>query len=96
MREGLPDNRNRVVGFASTRGHVHRVERHKVQVPQSTGQVGIGTVFGIPELPFEVGLVSIGVVRFRDKGVVELDGHLLDHGVQEVSSPWTILNTNFM
>ena len=84
--EGLPNHRPRVGVWdpSSSRGHVRRVERLTVQVPQSAGQVRLGTIFGIAEQSFEVGFVGISVILFRNKSVIELDQHLLDHGVQEI------------
>ena len=55
-----------------------------ILVPQDTCQIGFGAVLRVTEQTFHVGFVGIGVVLLRHQGVVQFDGHLLDHGVQEI------------
>ena len=66
-------------------GCFHNVKTPRcILVPRDACQIGFGVVLGVTEQAFHVAFVCVGVVLLRHQGVVQFDGHLLDHGVQEI------------
>ena len=49
---------------------------HNVKTPRS--------ILGVTEQAFQIRFIGVRIVLLRDRGVVQFDGHLLDHGVQEI------------
>ena len=49
-----------------------------------TCQIGFGAVLRVTEQAFHVGFVGVRIVLLCHQGVVQFDGNLLDHGVQEI------------
>ena len=40
--------------------------------------------FGVTEQAFRIRFIGVRIVLLREQVVVQFDGHLLDHGVQEI------------
>ena len=85
INKGLPGDQGRDVCTQRPTCCFHNVKTpHCILVPQHTCQIGFGAILGVTEQAFQIRFIGVRIVLLRGQGVVQFDGHLLDHGVQEM------------
>ena len=85
INKGLPGHQGRDVCTRCPTCCLHNVKTPRcILVPQHTCQIRFGAILGVTEHAFQIRFIGIRIILLRDQGVVQFDGHLLDHGVQEI------------
>ena len=85
INKGLPGDKGRNVCTRRPTCSFRNVKTPRcILVPQHTCQIRFGARLGVTEQAFQIRFIGVRIALLRGQGVVQFDGHLLDHGVQEI------------
>ena len=82
INKGLSGDQGTDVYTLSPTGCFHEIKLPRsILVPQRTCQIRFGAILGVTEQAFHI---RVRIVLLCHQGVVQFDGHSLDHGVQKI------------